>query len=245
MLNIPESTARKRLALAQKDIEAAAAKLTRSDEEAGKKRASTFLLPFGVGAWLKLRDLQNPPQGTDDRIWKRLQSTMKEIERDNDRPASTPPQQPPPRARPRGLSRLARSLKNPWSNLVSACLGGAIVALLFLLRPTAPIAILRIPVPLVLVTGSSTVLADVPPPSTTGAASSLPPELPTAEAHLPGDATFAAEMVFLRRARTAYATGDVRATLAALDDYAAHYPAGQFKPSVDALRASLPDAGAR
>lgn len=243
ILDIPESTARKRLALAQKDIEAAAAKLAKSDEEAGKKRASPFLLPFGVGAWLKLRDLQNPPDGTDDRIWKRLQSTMREIERENDRSASIPPQQPPPRARPRGASRLARTLKNPWSNLMSACLGGAIVALLFLLRPNAPIAILRIPVPLVLVTRSSTVPANAPPPPS--AAPSLPPELPTADARLAHDATFAAEMVFLRRARTAYATGDVRATLAALDDYEAHYPAGQLKPTVDALRASLPDAGAK
>ncbi len=241
LLEIPESTARKRLAVAQKDIAAAAAKLAKSDEEAGKKRASTFLLPFGAGSWLQLQDLQNPPAGTYERLWNRLQTRMAEIERENDRSASTPPPQPPPRARPRGSSRLARALKNPWSNVASAGAGGAIVALLFLRRPNTPIAILQIPVPF-LVTGSSTVL--VAPPATSDAPR-LPPVLPAAEPHLSLDAALAAEMVFLRRARIAYATGDIRATLAALDDYEAHYPAGQLKPTVDDLRASLRDAGAR
>ena len=238
-LEITESVAHKRLAVARKDIEAAATKLAKRDQEAGKKRTSAFLLPFGVGAWLKLRDIQNPPEGTGDRLWQRLQDTMAAIERENDRPASTPLRQPPPRARLRGLSRLARSLKSPWGHFVSACLGGAVVALLFLLPTNARIAILRIPGPVILVTSATSAT------SATTETPLSPPVLPTAEARPATDAALAEELVLLRRARVAYAAGDIQATIAALNDYETRYPAGRLRQNVDTLRASLLDAGAR
>jgi hypothetical protein len=238
-LEIKESVAHKRLTVARQDIEAAARKLAQRDLEAGKKRTSPFLLPFGVGAWLKLRDMQSPSDGTGDRIWQRLQNTMAAIERENERPASPPPPQPPPRSRLRGLSRFARPLKGPWGHVVSACLGGAAVALLFLLRPDARIAILRMPGPVVLVASATTTTTTTtePPLSLT--------VLSPAEARPPADAALAEERALLRRARIAYAAGDMQATLAALNEYETRYPAGRLKETVATLRASLPDAGAR
>ena len=242
LLKIPESTARKRLIGAQQDIEAAAKKLAKRDQETGQKKAGAFLLPFGEGAWLKLREIQNPPAGADERVWRRLQSTMEALEREDDRPASPRPRQPPLRARGRRVLRLLQPLKSALGSILSACVGGAIVALLFLLRPNASIAILRFPVPVVLVPTSTTVPA-VPP--TRIDTPSSPPVLPTAEARHVNDAKFADETELIRRIRAAYVTNDLETTLKALDAYETHYPTGKFKPAADDLRASLLDAGAR
>ena len=227
------------LRLAREDLRAEAARLKRSAPADHAEKSGALLLPFGVGAWLKLRDIQNPPEGTGDRLWQRLQDTMAAIERENDRPASTPPRQPPARARLRGLSRFARVLKSSWGYVVSACLGGAVVALLFLLRTSARIAVLRIPGPVVLVTSATSATS-----ATTDTPLS-PPVLPTAEARPATDAALAEELVLLRRARVAYAAGDIQATIAALNDYETRYPAGRLSQNVNTLRASLLDAGAR
>ena len=163
MLEITETNARRRLDLARQDIAAAEKKLAEGEEAAGTKKTTMFLLPFGVGAWLHFRDLMQPPAGTAERIWERLQATMEAMERENDQPATPPPPQKPPswpRAK-RLVRTIARYLKGPLGNVVSA-VGGGIVALLLFRQPNARIAILQIPGPVVVVTSSTTMSGPLP-----------------------------------------------------------------------------------
>jgi RNA polymerase sigma-70 factor (ECF subfamily) len=237
-LGITETNAHRRLKLARQDVEAAATKLAQRDKDPGTKKTSAFLLPFGVGAWLQLRDLQNPPEGTADLIWKRLQDTMVTIDQENDRPA-----QPPPPESPAGehagplVKTLAGYLTRSLGYVLAAGAGGAIVALFFLLRPNAGIAILRMPVPVV-VTSGATPPAATPAPSASDAAPS-PDAIPSA------DATIDEETQLMRQARAAYAAGNVPKTIEALNAYERRFPAGRFRSSVRAMRATLSAAGER
>ncbi len=243
-LDLTESTAHKRLGLARRDVAAAVAKLVQRDKAAGKQKASVFLLPFGEGAWLTLRDLQNPPEGTYERGWERLHATMLAMEKENeenenDRPAEPTLRQPPAQARQGRLLWLARSLQSPLGNILSAGIGGAVVALLFLLWPNARIAVLRIPVPVVFVTSSTTPPAPPAPPSAVVDDPQSPSESPSANAPLDEEARL------MRQARVAFAMGRFQETRAALDDYEARYPAGRFSTTAHALRANLADADAQ
>lgn len=229
-LGISEANAHRRLALAREDIEAAAAKL--AQRNGGTKATSAFLLPFGVGAWLQLRDLANPPPGTADLIWKRLQDTMATMDQENDRPAQ------PPQERPAGRPSSGPSVKALARYLLSAGVGGAIVALLFLLRPNAGIAILRMPGPVVVVTSATATPSLLPAPS----ASDAPP---SADAIPTPDATIDEETQLMRQARAAYAAGDVPKTIQALTAYERRFPAGRFSTNVRAMRATLGAAGGR
>jgi RNA polymerase sigma-70 factor (ECF subfamily) len=232
-LGITETNAHRRLALAREDIKAAAAKAAQRDEDAGTKKSSALLLPFGVGAWLPLRDLANPPAGTADLIWKRLQDMMATIDQQDDRPARPPTQQPPaaPHASP-PVNGLAVRLQRPLGYALAAGVGGAIVALLFLLRPNAGIAILRLPVPVVVVTSSTATPAPLPAPSSSAAS-------PTTDAIPTSTATTEEETQLLRQARAAYAAGNRPATIAALTAYERRFPTGQFRNNVRAMRATL------
>jgi RNA polymerase sigma-70 factor (ECF subfamily) len=234
ILGITASNAHKRLGLARQDIAAAAAKLAQRNKEAGKKTASAFLMPFGVGAWLHLGALQDPPAGTADRVWQRLMKSAEEIERDNDRPASPPPRRPPlgPRAL-RALQGLAGHLKGPLGYIVAACLGGAVVALLFLQRPNARIVVLEIPVPALVTTSTTATPASLSAPSSTLA-------LPTPDAISAPDATIDEETVLMRQARAAYAAGDRAGTIEALNAYERRFPVGRFRNAARTLRATLP-----
>ncbi len=239
-LGITEGSAHGRLRLAREDIGAAAAKLAQRDKNAGKTK-NAFLLPFGVGAWLQLRDLQNPPESTADRIWQRFQATVALMDREHDQPATTTP--PPSPARPRArrlLEKLAGPLKARLGNLFSACLGGAIVALLFLLRPSAKIATLRIPVPLFVVTNSTTTPAPLPAPS-----SSPTPPPPATDAIQARDATFDQEAFLIRQARVAFERGNRQGTIDALAEYERQFPGGRFMNTIREMRTTLPDASAR
>jgi RNA polymerase sigma-70 factor (ECF subfamily) len=226
-LGITETNAHRRLALAREDIKAAAAKAAQRDEDAGTKKTSALLLPFGVGAWLPLRDLANPPAGTADLIWKRLQDTMATMDQEDDRSARPPPQQPPARPPANGL---AGRLQRPLGYGLAAGVGGAIVALLFLLRPNAGIAILRLPAPVVVMTTAP--LAPLPASSSSAAP-------PTTDAIPTAAATTEEETQLLRQARAAYAAGNRPATIAALTAYERRFPTGQFRNNVRAMRATL------
>ncbi len=226
-LGITETNAHKRLAHARQDIKAAAAKLAQRDEDGGPEKTSAFLLPFGVGAWLPLRDLANPPAGAADLIWKRLQDTMATLDQENDRPAQPPPQRPP-------VGPLVKKLAG---YVLSAGVGGAVVALLLLLRPSSRIAILRVP-GVVVVTSTTATPALLPAPSASDAPSS-PDAIPTA------DATIDEETQLMRQARAAYAAGNVPKTIEALSAYERRFPAGRFRTNVRAMRATLTAAGGR
>jgi RNA polymerase sigma-70 factor (ECF subfamily) len=230
-LGITETNAHKRLARAREDIKAAAAKLAQRDKDGGTKKTSAFLLPFGVGAWLQLRDLANPPAGTADLIWKRLQDTMATLDQEEDRPGQPPPQRPPLR------SRAGPLVKKVAGYLLSAGVGGAIVALLLLLRPNSRIAILRIPGIVVVTSGTATpALLSAP------SASDAPPgadAIPTA------DPTIDEETQLMRQARAAYAAGNVPKTIEALTAYERRFPAGRFSSNVRSMRATLTAAGGR
>src|SRR6185295_11964212 len=70
-LKIPLTTAASRLRHARSDIKAAEMRLR---HKAGRRLA---ILPFGAGAWLHLRDAAPPPAGASERVWERIQSTIR------------------------------------------------------------------------------------------------------------------------------------------------------------------------
>lgn len=239
ILEITEANATRRLGLARHDLKKAAEQLAQRDRDAGKKEPSGLLLPFGVGAWESLRDLQNPPDGTIEEIWKRLQTTAETIERDNDRPATPPPQRPPLRS---SLVRLGKAigahLKRVMGYGLAGCVGGALVALLLLRRPETRIAILRFPVPVVF---------SMPIAASSGASSAHSEDAPTSPRAIPGAATTLdpAEARLLRKAQAAYAAGDTRAASEAIRAYDAQFPAGRLQGDARALRTALRDAGVK
>lgn len=240
ILKITESNAHRRLGLARQDVKKAAEQLAQRDRNAGEKKASAFLLPFGVGAWLHFRDLFRAPEGTADRIWHRLQETIATIDGENDRPATPPPQRPPLRPRiGRLLKTIGGLLKAAIGQLPAVGIGGAIVALLLLPRPEARIAILRIPGPIVIVTSPSPAPVDAPSAEVRGEPAPTR-ATPTATATIdPREARL------IRQAQAAYAAGKIQGMIDALNAYDAQFPMGQLKNDARALRASLRDAGPR
>ncbi|MEO5725761.1 MAG: sigma-70 family RNA polymerase sigma factor, partial [Byssovorax sp.] len=72
-LDISEPNAHRRLRLARRDVEAMAAKL-QSEAVAGKRKKSVLVMAFGVVPWLQLRGSQDPPAGTVEEIWERIQA---------------------------------------------------------------------------------------------------------------------------------------------------------------------------
>lgn len=235
-LGITEATAHKRLGLARQDVKEAAAKLAQRDKDAGTKKTNGLLLPFGVGAWLPLRDLAKPPEGTADLIWNRLQDAIATIDQENDPPTRPPPPQPPARPPAEPLvKKLAGHLARPLERVFTAGAGGTIVALFFLLRPNAGIAILRVPVPIVIVTTSTA----TPTTPISSAATPTTETIPTAAA------TIDEETQLMRQARAAYAAGDRSAAIAAFNAYERHFPAGQFRSRIREMRATLTAADRR
>ena len=237
-LGITEATAHKRLGLARQDVKEAAAKRAQRDKDAGTKKTNGLLLPFGVGAWLPLRDLAKPPEGTADLIWKRLEDAIARIDQEND-PPTRPPSQPPARPRAEPLvKKLVGHLARPLERVFTAGAGGAIVALFFLLRPNARIAILRVPVPIVVVT-TPTATPTTPPAPSSSAATPTTDTLPTAAA------TFDEETQLMRQARAAYAAGDRSAAITAFNAYEHQFPVGQFRSRIREMRATLTAADRR
>jgi sigma-70-like protein len=95
ILEITETTGTKRLRQAREDMEEAAMKIKGRDEASPPPRKSGFyLLPFGMGAWLKLRVLFDPPAGTAEPVWQRLLASIAQIDDDGEGPSSSP--RPPP-----------------------------------------------------------------------------------------------------------------------------------------------------
>ena len=237
-LDISEPNAYRRLRVAREHVAAAAAKLKR-DELAGRRKKSALLMSVGVVPWVKLRGLQDPPAGTVEEIWERIQATMAELDREQNGSATPPP--PGLHARPQvGLLKiLAGPLKSPWFNLVSACLGGAIVALLFLLRPNTKLVPFQVPVPIFVVTSSPPASAPLPAPSS-------PPLTPPTDVTAPVDGAIDDEAELIRRARADFAKGDRQKMLEALTAYERRFPKGRLRNLARSMRASpLPDASAR
>ncbi len=238
-LGITESNAHRRLALARADIKAAVAKLAQRDKDAGKKTTRASLLPLGVGAWLQLRDLANPPEGTADLIWKRLEDTMATMDREDDRPARPPPEHLSARPRVGSLvKKLAGHLKRPLGYVLAAGVGGAIVALFFLLRPNTRIAILRLPGPVAFVTSGAAAPAPLLAPGSSNTPSSTD-AIPTA------DATNDEEAKLIRQARAAYAAGNIPNAIEAFTAYERRFPMGWFRGDIRTMRSTLTAAGRR
>ena len=235
-LNITETNAHRRLGLARRDVEAKVAKLRR--EAAGQKQ-SALLMAFGVVPWDQLRALQDPPPGAVEEIWKRLQATVAKLDRENDGSAapSPPGLHARPQARP-ALKKLAGLLKSPWFNLVSACIGGAIVALLFLLRPNTKLVPYQVSVPIVIVTTSSP--APTPPPAPTSS-----PVTPPTDVTAAVDQAIDEEGDWIRRIRADLTKGNRKAALEALTAYERRFPTGRLRNVARSMRVSLDDAGAR
>jgi RNA polymerase sigma-70 factor (ECF subfamily) len=233
ILAITETTATKRLRQAREDIEEAAVEHKRREEEREPPRKSGFyLLPFGVGAWVKLRVLFDPPAGTSERVWRRLQASIAEIEETEGRPSSTPLPQPPPRPPVSPLRALGGPLKSVLGHLLSAGVGAAIAVGLLWPRPPARIAVLQMPVPFPMATSSahastSTALnvADLP------FVTSLVPATPTAQAGLDPE-----EVRMINQAHVAFTGGDIAGTIGALNAYEAQFPEGQLKKDAETLR---------
>jgi RNA polymerase sigma-70 factor (ECF subfamily) len=233
VLEITETTATKRLRQAREDVEEAAMKLKRRDEERQTPRKSGFyLLPFGVGAWVKLRVLLDPPAGTAERVWQRLQASVAQLDEEQEGPSSLP--SPPTPARPPAspVRSLRGPLKSALGHLLAAGVGAAIAVWFLLPHPPARIAVLQMPVPIPIAmsstrTPTSTVLnvADLP------FVTSLVPATPTVQAGLDPE-----EVRMINQAHVAYTGGDISGTMTALNAYDAQFPAGQFKTDADALR---------
>jgi len=233
ILDIAETTATKRLRHAREDVQEAAMKLKRSDEARQTTRKSGFyLLPFGVGAWVKLRVLLDPPAGTAERVWQRLQDSIAQLDDEHDGPLSSPPRPPPEGPPGSRLRALGGPLKTLLGNLLSGGVGAAVVV--WLLWPRAPvrIAIVQFPVPIPIVVRSiqaptSTPLnvADLP------FVTSLVPTTPTA--HVRPDPE---EVRLINQAHVAYTGNDIAGTIAALNAYDVQFPEGQFKKDAQALR---------
>jgi RNA polymerase sigma-70 factor, ECF subfamily len=162
-LEVPETTATKRLRLARRDVHEAARRLERRERDAGKTRKNgVYLLPFGVGAWLDLRKLLAPPAGAAAHVWARLRTSLADVDRAGDRPA-TPPR---PSSRRAPIGQL---LKVTLGYVATAVAGAGAATAVLLARPTARIAIFRVPGPVVIAD------ADPSPPSGAPAPSAVAP----------------------------------------------------------------------
>ncbi|MEO5729118.1 MAG: sigma-70 family RNA polymerase sigma factor, partial [Byssovorax sp.] len=233
ILEMTETTANKRLRQARKDIEEAALKLKRREESSRPQRKSgAYLLPFGVGAWVKLRSLLDPPAGTAERVWQRLQDSATQLDEDQDSPSSSPPWHPPVPPPISWPHALGGPLRSALGHLLSAGIGAAITVLLFWPRAPARVAVLQMPAPVPIATNStqaatSTVLdvADLP------FVTSLVPATPTVHVKLDPE-----EVRMINQAHVAYTGGDLAGTIAALDAYDAQFPEGQFRTDSHALR---------
>ena len=232
ILEITETTATKRLRQAREDVEEAAMKIKQRDEARQTTRKSGFyLLPFGVGAWVKLRVLMDPPAGTAERVWQRLQDSIAQLDDERDSPSNSPPR-PPEQPPVSPLRSLGGPLKSVLGHLLSAGVGAALAVWLLWPRPLARIAILQIPVPIPAAVSSTQAstspvlnVADLP------FVTSLVPATPTAQARLDPE-----EVRMINQAHVAYTGGDLAGTIAALNAYDAQFPEGQFKTDAQALR---------
>jgi hypothetical protein len=238
ILAISEALATRRLRRAREDLEAAAVKLQRREEASGApRRSGVYLLPFGVGAWVKLRVLLDPPPGTKERIWERLQASMARLDAESQTSPSppSPPRRLPFRAR---LRSLAGPLKAVFGHLVSAAVGAAIAVWLLWPRPSTAVPAVPPLAPLSVATSSPQAPA-LPPSSTVIDIHDLPfadpltpPVASAAEATLVPEE----EARLIRQAHSAYTGGDVAAAMAALNAYDLQFPAGQLKKDAQALR---------
>ncbi len=233
ILELTVTTATKRLRQARQDIEAAAVTLKRRDEMSRTPRKSgAFLLPFGVGAWVKLRVLLDPPAETAEHVWQRLQDSIARLDEEPEGSSSSPPSE----------------ATHPAAGFAHSCawwafeVGAQSPALGRHRRGDCHVASLaasssqdrRFADPRsspgrdeLSQAPTSTVLdvADLP------FVTSLVPATPTAHATLDPE-----EVRMINQAHVAYTGGDLAGTIAALNAYDAQFPEGQFKTDAQALR---------
>ena len=118
-------------------------------------------------------------------------------------------------------------------HFLSAVLGGAIVAWLLLSRPASPIAVLRLPVPFRITTGSTS----SPVPLSTAiealdsaSAASTPSATPRA-----GTPINPEEIRLIRRAHVALTAGDLPGAIAVLKAYDAQFPEGRLRNDAQSM----------
>ena len=236
ILEIPHTTAAKRLREAQADVKETAAMLKRREEANRPPRKSgAYLLPFGTGAWVKKRALLNPPEGTAERVWERIQASIAQME-EQERLSNSPRSQPlvpPPVSQPRSLGGLWKSV---LGHLLSAGLGAAIAVWLLWPRPSARIAVLQMPIPIPIASRSTQTSTTQATMTTVLNVADLPFVTSLVGATPPEHAKFDPEEVrMITVAHVAYTSGDLAETIAALNAYNAQYPEGQFKMDARAL----------
>jgi RNA polymerase sigma factor (sigma-70 family) len=231
ILNIGESNVNRLLRLAREDMRATAEKLERSAPAGQAQKSRAVLLPFGVGAWTTLRDALNPSAETTARVWQRLEATIANLDEESDKladPPSSPPR--PPLGR---LKTMGGHLQGALGHVLSAVLGGAIVAWWLLPRPASSIAILRMPVPILVATSST------PAPGSSSSATDAP-DSPSAAlsasaastANTPVDPD---ELRQIRQAHVAFTAGDLSETILVLKAYDRQFPAGRLRKDADSL----------
>ncbi len=228
MLNIGESNVNRLLRLARDDMRATAKELERSAPAGQEQKKRAFLLPFGVGAWTTLRDALNPSAETTARVWQRLEATIANLDEESDKladPPSSPPR--PPLGR---LKAMGGYLKGALGHLLSAVLGGAIVAWLLLPRPASSIAVLWMPVPILVATSATS--ATGPSPSVIDAPDAAPSAPAAPSASTPVDAE---ELRLIRQAHVALTAGDLSETIVVLKAYDRQFPAGRLRIDSESL----------
>ncbi|MEP7127033.1 MAG: sigma-70 family RNA polymerase sigma factor [Byssovorax sp.] len=222
-LEILVSTAKSRLQLARRDIQAANARIQL--RRAGGRAA---ILPFGAGAWLHLREITSRPPGALDRLWERIQTTLNS-ERGTDEAMRRSPAKRPWRKRAATLAR--RAIEPALGAVFGAT---AMLVYVHLTQDPAP--------------GSTdppaVTLAQEPElePATPGGITAINDEsstalLPPGVGVDPSKAANPAALLALRKAQAAYVVGDKLAALDALGAFEREFAEDPLRISAERLRA--------
>lgn len=217
-LDISESTADSRLRLARRDMQAAEARLQR--HKAARRLA---ILPLGTGAWAHLRDAAEPPAGASDRVWERVQGTIRG-QGDGDRDPAK--------------GRDAEPGKRPWLRRALGpslgALGGAAAALILTHLIQAPPRVIAVRFPIV-VTREAEPLTIAPEglPEEEVSAALLAP----GSGGDPGKAVNPAALLALRKAQAAYVIGDKPGALEALGAFEGDLAGDPLRSNAARLRA--------
>ena len=230
-LHLPVSTVDDRLRSARRHMLAANARIQR--KKAARRLA---ILPFGTGAWLHLRDGVAPPAGASDRVWERVQSTLRaQVDRESNPPkerenkpeADRGPGKLPLRGR---AAEMARRALGPSLG----AFGGAALALIYAQMTQAPPRVIAIRFPVVIAqeTEVRTIAPEALPEVVSAAL-----VVPAGVGGDPGKAANPAAVLALRRAQAAYVIGDKPGVLEALGAFERELSGDPLRSNAERLRA--------